>query len=74
VPDDALIFRNDKTYLPVVRDGHLRLIEVTLGHDTGYTVEVNGDLKQGEEIAVNVGQAARDGEPVQPVQGNPSKS
>jgi len=73
-PDDALIFRNDKIYLPVVRDNHLKLVEVTLGHDDGYTVEVNGDLRAGEQIAVNVGEAARDGEPVQPVESKPSKS
>ncbi len=73
-PDDALIFRNDKIYLPVVRDNHLKLVEVTLGHDDGYTCEVSGDLRPGEQIAVNVGEAARDGEPVQPVESNPSKS
>jgi membrane fusion protein, multidrug efflux system len=73
-PDDALIFRNDKVYVPVVRDNHLKLIEVTLGHDTGYVCEVNGDLRAGEKIAVNVGEAARDGEPVQPVENSPSKS
>ncbi|MFZ2061630.1 MAG: efflux RND transporter periplasmic adaptor subunit [Candidatus Binatus sp.] len=73
-PDDALVFRNDKIYLPVVRENHLRLVEVTLGHDDGYTVEVNGDLRAGEQIAVNVGEAARDGEPVQPVESNASKS
>jgi RND family efflux transporter MFP subunit len=74
VPDDALVFRDDKIYLPVVRDNHLRLVEVTLGRDSGYTVEVSGDLREGEQIALNVGEAARDGEPVQPVQSNPSKS
>ena len=74
VPDDALVFRNDKIYLPVVRDNHLKLIEVTLGHDDGYTVEVSGDLRPSEQIAVNVGEAARDGEPVQPVENSPSKS
>ena len=73
-PDDALIFRNDKIYLPVVRDNHLKLIEVTVGHDDGYNAEVNGDLRAGEQIAVNVGEAARDGEAVQPVQSSPSKS
>jgi membrane fusion protein (multidrug efflux system) len=73
-PDDALIFRDDKIYLPVVRDNHLKLVEVTLGHDNGYTVEVSGDLRAGEQIAVNVGEAARDGEPVQPVENKPSKS
>ena len=73
-PDDALVFRNDKTYLPVVRDNHLKLVEVTLGHDDGYNVEVNGDLHAGDKLAVNVGEAARDGEPVQPVENSPSKS
>src|SRR5262249_19607777 len=28
VPDDALIFRNDKVYVPIVRDNRLRLAEV----------------------------------------------
>jgi len=73
-PDDALVFRNDKVYLPVVRENHLKLVEVTLGHDDGYVCEVNGDLHAGDEIAVNVGEAARDGEPVQPVENSPSKS
>jgi membrane fusion protein, multidrug efflux system len=73
-PDDALVFRNNKIYLPVVRDNHLKLVEVTLGHDDGYTVEVSGDLRPGEKIAINVGEAAHDGEPVQPVEGNPGKS
>jgi membrane fusion protein (multidrug efflux system) len=73
-PDDALIFRDDKIYLPVVRDNHLKLVEVTVGHDNGYTAEVSGDLRAGELIAVNVGEAARDGEPVQPVENKPSKT
>ncbi len=74
VPDDALVFRDDKVYLPVVRNNHLHLVEVTLGHDDGYRVEVSGDLREGELVAMNVGQAARDGEPVQPVENNPTKS
>jgi membrane fusion protein, multidrug efflux system len=74
VPDDALVFRDNNVYLPVVRDNRLRLIEVTLGRDNGYRVEVNGDLMPGEMVAINVGQAARDGEPVQPVATSESKS
>jgi hypothetical protein len=57
-----------------VRDNRLNLIEVTLGHDNGYAVEVNGDLRPGEQVAMNVGQAALDGELVQPVTASPSKS
>jgi len=74
VPDDALVFRDDKVYLPVVRNSRLNLVEVTLGHDSGYVVEVTGDLRPGELVAMNVGQAARDGEPVQPVVSTASKS
>ena len=50
------------------------LVEVTLGHDNGYQVEVSGDLQAGDLVAMNVGQAARDGEPVQPVRSNSDNS
>jgi membrane fusion protein (multidrug efflux system) len=74
VPDDALVFRDDKIYLPVVRNNHLNLVEVALGHDDGYTVEVSGDVQRGELVAMNVGQAAREGEPVQPVAASQRRS
>jgi membrane fusion protein (multidrug efflux system) len=74
VPDDALVFRDNKVYLPLVRGNHLKLVEVALGHDNGYEVEVMGDLRAGEMVAINVGQAARDGEPVQPVSASQGKS
>jgi membrane fusion protein, multidrug efflux system len=67
VPDDALIFRNGKTYVPVVRNNQLHLAEVTLGYDNGQTVEVTSGIDLRDKVAVNVGQAARDGENVQPV-------
>ena len=47
VPDDALVFRDDKVFFPVIRDNHLKLSDVTLGHDNGYNVEVSGDLRPG---------------------------
>ena len=68
-PDDALIFRDDKVYLPTVRNGRLNLVPVSIGHDDGYTVEISGDgLRAGDMIAVNVGEAAHNGELVQPVE------
>ncbi len=68
VPDDALVFRDGKVYVPVVRNNQLRLAEVTLGYDNGQMVEVISGINPSDKIAVNVGQAARDGENVQPVQ------
>ncbi len=67
VPDDALIFRNNKIYVPVVRNQRLYLVPVTLGYDDGYQVEVTSGLRAGEMVAINVSQAAQDGEPVRPV-------
>lgn len=66
VPDDALIFRNDKVYVPVVRNQRLHLVPVTLGYDDGYRVEITSGLRPGEMVAINVSQSAQDGEPVQP--------
>jgi len=68
VPDDALVFRDGKVYVPVVRNNQLHLAEVTLGYDNGQTVEVLSGINRSDKVAVNVGQAARDGENVQPVE------
>lgn len=70
VPDDALIFRDGKPYVPLVRANRLHLAPVTLGYDDGINVQITRGVAVGELIAVNVGQSARDGEPVQPVREN----
>ncbi len=74
VPDDALIFRDAKTWVPIVQGNRLRVIEVKLGYDDGqYSVVAEG-LKGDEMVAMNVGQTARDGEVVEPVAAPPDKS
>jgi RND family efflux transporter MFP subunit len=67
LPDDALIFRGGKVYVPVVRDNHLNLVEVALGYDDGRTVEVTSGIAPDDLVAINVGQAVRDGDVVQAV-------
>jgi RND family efflux transporter MFP subunit len=67
VRDDALVFRDNQVFVPVVRDGHLHLIPVKLGYDNGNTVVVEGDIHSEDMVALNVGQAATDGEVVHPV-------
>jgi RND family efflux transporter MFP subunit len=68
VPDDALIFRDNKTFVPVVREDRLVLVPVTLGYDNGVEVEIaSGEVRPDDVVALNVGQAARDGSRVQPV-------
>jgi len=67
VRDDALVFRDGKVFVPVVRGDHLHLIAVTLGYDNGQTVAVQGDVHPDDLVALNVGQAAEDNEVVHPV-------
>jgi len=67
VPDDALIFRDGKPFVPVVRNDQLTLAPVTLAYDNGIDVEVTEGISDGDMVALNVGQSARDGEPVRPV-------
>ena len=67
VPDDALVFRDGKVYVPVVRQNRLDLAEVRLGYDNGRTVEITSGIAPDDQVAVNVGQAVRSGEVVQPI-------
>jgi RND family efflux transporter MFP subunit len=68
VPDDALIFRDNQTFVPIVRDDRLVLVPVKLGYDNGVEVEITaGNVRKDDVVALNVGQAARDGARVQPV-------
>lgn len=66
-PDDALVFEHGKTYVPVVRGGHLHLAEVVLGYDDGMNVEITSGLSSDDLVAINLGQSVQDGEPVHTV-------
>lgn len=67
VPDEALIFRDGKVFVPVVKDNVLHLTQVKLGYDNGIAVEVAAGIEPDAIVALNVGQSAHDGERVQPV-------
>jgi len=67
VPDDALIFRDGKPYVPVVANNRLHLAPVELGYDDGINIQIRQGVAIGDMVAVNVGQSAREGETVQPV-------
>jgi membrane fusion protein, multidrug efflux system len=67
VPDDALVFRDGKVFVPVVKGNVLHLAQVKLGYDNGIEVEVTTGIEPDALVALNVGQSARDGEAVQPV-------
>jgi RND family efflux transporter MFP subunit len=67
VPDQSLIFNNDKVYVPVVRADRIHLVRITLGFDDGINCEVTQGLQGDETVALGMGQTARDGQAVQPL-------
>jgi len=67
VRDDSLVFRDGKPYVPVVRGARLYLTPVTLGYDNGQIVQVSGDVRPSDLVALNVGQSVSDGETVRPM-------
>jgi RND family efflux transporter MFP subunit len=67
VPDQALIFDDDKVLVPVVSDSRIHLAEVRLGYDDGINCEVIRGLKGNETIALGMGQDAAEGELVRPL-------
>jgi len=67
VPDDALVFRGGKVFVPIVHESRLDLAEVSLGYDDGRMVEVTSGVGPDDLVAINVGQAVRSGEVVQPI-------
>jgi hypothetical protein len=67
VPDDDLIFRDGKVYVPLVQNSTLHLAPVSLGFDNGYSVEATSGITMSDLIALNLGQSATEGESVQPI-------
>jgi HlyD family secretion protein len=68
VPDDALVFRDNHVYVPVVRSNRLHLAVVKLGWDDGRNVVVASGVAPGDLVALDVGEGVHEGDPVQPVQ------
>lgn len=68
VPDEALVFQNEKGFVPVVTaEKRIHLQPVTLGLDNGTEVQVTAGLTGDESIALGLGQTVSEGLRVQPV-------
>jgi membrane fusion protein, multidrug efflux system len=67
VPDQALIFKGEEVYVPIVRDSRIHLVNVKLGLDDGINCEITRGLKGDETVALALGQTAIEGELIQPL-------
>ena len=67
VPDEALIFDGEQVLVPVVKDNRVHLVQVKLGLDNGIDCEITRGLNGDETVALGLGQAATEGELIQPL-------
>jgi RND family efflux transporter MFP subunit len=73
VPDEALIFDGEQVLVPVVKDNRVHLTPVKLGLDNGINCEVTRGLNGDETVALGLGQAATEGELIQPLFAKPTQ-
>jgi membrane fusion protein (multidrug efflux system) len=75
VPAEAVFLREGKPLVALVEDGHAHFTAIEAGDDDGKVVRIVSGLKEGQLVALHVGDAISDGAAVQPVTpgGQPSK-
>ena len=72
IPGDTLIVRGDGPQVAVVQpDGTVHYTLIQLGRDFGDHLEVLSGLREGQQLAVNPGDAVREGVKVKPVSSGP---
>ena len=71
IPSNTLLFRSEGLRVGVVRDGHVVLAPITIGHDYGNTVEVVAGLTPQDAVIVDPSDSLTEGAAVQV--GNPQK-
>ncbi|MFZ0503779.1 MAG: efflux RND transporter periplasmic adaptor subunit [Chthoniobacterales bacterium] len=64
VPTNTLLFRAEGLRVAVVRDGQVKLVPITIGHDYGSTVEVLNGLTAGDSVILDPSDSIIDGSPV----------
>jgi RND family efflux transporter MFP subunit len=65
VPSNTLLFRSEGPRVGVVRDGHAKLVPVTIGHDYGVSLEVLSGLSAKDNVILDPSDSLTDGAPVQ---------
>jgi RND family efflux transporter MFP subunit len=64
IPANALLFRSEGLRAAVVRNDHVQLTPITIGHDYGSTLEVTSGLTESDEIVLDPSDSLTNGAPV----------
>jgi RND family efflux transporter MFP subunit len=68
IPTNSLLFRAEGLRVAVVRDGEVKLVPITIGHDYGSTVEVTSNLTASDAIIIDPSDSVMDGSRVEIVE------
>ena len=68
VPGDAVVVRQDRTMVAVVRDMKVQMLPVEIGRDYGPSVEILSGLREGDHVITTVSDGVRQGAKVRPEQ------
>ncbi|MFL5815769.1 MAG: efflux RND transporter periplasmic adaptor subunit [Bdellovibrionia bacterium] len=69
LPSEALVMRGNDAFVPVIESGDkVRYVKIDLAENTGKEILIRTGIKQGDRVAVNVGNSLTDGQKVKPVQ------
>jgi multidrug efflux pump subunit AcrA (membrane-fusion protein) len=68
IPGDAVVVRQDKTSVAIVRDQKIQFVPVEIGRDYGPSVEILSGLNEGDWVVSTVTDEVRDGIQVNPHQ------
>jgi hypothetical protein len=64
VPTNTLLFRAEGLRVAIVRDGQVKLIPITIGHDYGSSVEILSGLKTDDAVVLDPSDSIVDGSTV----------
>jgi hypothetical protein len=68
VPGDAIVVRQDRTSVAVVRDQKIQMVPVEIGRDYGPSAEIASGLNEGDWVVTTVTDDVREGVKVRPRQ------
>jgi multidrug efflux pump subunit AcrA (membrane-fusion protein) len=66
VPGDAVVVRQDRTSVAVVRDHKIQMVPIEIGRDYGPSVEILAGLQEGDWVVTAVTDDVREGVKVRP--------
>jgi RND family efflux transporter MFP subunit len=73
IPTNTLLFRAEGLRVAVVRNGEVKLVPITIGHDYGSTVEVTSSLTAKDAVIADPSDSIMDGSRVEVAEPGPAK-